>query len=252
MLLLDAGTAISGLCAGYIQRVPQEAGMTETSTDTQGRQPVREFLVHCVRMPGWQKTLLFIAVIMSAMGLAHAGFQHVYGTPAAGGDGVNPQAVSPTVAPSGGAAPTGTPPMGASGFVSTNNNTQPMPAPTGVATTPATSPSQTSSQDLLTKSMPWATRVGVSYILGFVVGWIFRAFVKIAAMITVLGALAFGGLSYFHIVNIDASKAEQQYKDVSAWMMDQSGRAKDFVMAHIPGHLFGGTGFFLGFRRKQV
>ncbi len=96
----------------------------------------------------------------------------------------------------------------------------------------------------------WARRAGASVLLGFLVGWLFRTFVKIMASITtlVLGGLVL--LSYFNVMNIDFSAAENKYKDTSSWVTDQAGRLRDSATGHIHSTLGGALGLFIGWRKK--
>ncbi len=96
----------------------------------------------------------------------------------------------------------------------------------------------------------WARRVGVSVLLGFLVGWVFRTFLKIMASITALalGALIF--LSYFNVTNIDLTAAQNKSKDMSSWVTDQAGRLRDSATGHIHSTLGGALGLFVGWRKK--
>ena len=81
----------------------------------------------------------------------------------------------------------------------------------------------------------WSRKVGASVLIGFLVGWIFRTFLKLMASIT---ALVLGGivlLSYFNFTNVDLTRAQKEYKDTSSWVTDQAGKLKDSA---IKGHSF--------------
>jgi uncharacterized membrane protein (Fun14 family) len=98
----------------------------------------------------------------------------------------------------------------------------------------------------------WARRVGASVLLGFLVGWVFRTFLKIMSSITalVLGTLIL--LSYFNVMNIDFTAAENKYKDTSSWVTDQAGRLRDSATGHIHSTLGGALGIFIGWRKKTA
>jgi uncharacterized membrane protein (Fun14 family) len=98
-----------------------------------------------------------------------------------------------------------------------------------------------------------ARRVGGSVLIGFVVGWAFRTFVKIMAAGTLVCVGLLSASSYFHVMNVDfTSAAEQKYKDASAWMSDQGTRVYDGVLKHL--HSTGGAlvGAYVGFRKKII
>jgi uncharacterized membrane protein (Fun14 family) len=97
----------------------------------------------------------------------------------------------------------------------------------------------------------WSRRVGASVIIGFVIGWIFRTFLKLMALVTGLVLSAIVLLSYFNFTNIDLTKAEKQYKDSSSWVTDQAGKLKDGAMSHVHSTLGGVLGAFMGVRKKK-
>jgi uncharacterized membrane protein (Fun14 family) len=94
------------------------------------------------------------------------------------------------------------------------------------------------------------TQPAPSLLAGFLVGWIFRTFLKIMASITtlVLGGLVL--LSYFNVMNIDFTAAENKYRDTSSWVTDQAGRLRDSAAGHIHSTLGGALGLFIGWRKK--
>jgi uncharacterized membrane protein (Fun14 family) len=97
----------------------------------------------------------------------------------------------------------------------------------------------------------WSRRVGGSVVIGFLVGWIFRTFLKLMALITGLVLSGIILLSYFNFTNIDLTRAEKQYKDSSSWVTDQAGKLKDATMAHVHSTLGGALGIFMGVRKKK-
>jgi uncharacterized membrane protein (Fun14 family) len=103
---------------------------------------------------------------------------------------------------------------------------------------------------LFTRVSPLMTRVGFTFIAGFIIGWAFRAFLKITAMLTSLGMAILVGLSYFHVLNIDFTSVEKKYQTDMAWVSDQADRAGKALLAHIPGSSSSFVGMFIGFKRK--
>lgn len=100
------------------------------------------------------------------------------------------------------------------------------------------------------KVSPWATRVGFAFIAGFLIGWVFRAFIKLMSLATMAGVAILGGLSYFHIMNIDFTAVEREYKSNIAWVTDQAERLAQSLLSHIPGSTSSFAGMFIGFKRK--
>lgn len=98
----------------------------------------------------------------------------------------------------------------------------------------------------------WGRRVGASVLLGFLIGWLFRTFLKIMASVTavVLGTICL--LSYFNIANVDLTAAETRYNDTSAWLTNQAGRLRTAGENHIHSTLGGALGLFMGARKRRA
>jgi uncharacterized membrane protein (Fun14 family) len=99
---------------------------------------------------------------------------------------------------------------------------------------------------------PFARRVGGSIMLGYVIGWAFRTFLKIMASVTALAIGLLALLSYFHVMNVDMTWAQKEYGSASAWITDQAGKVRDGAMAHVHSTGGGVLGAFLGLRKKTV
>ncbi len=118
---------------------------------------------------------------------------------------------------------------------------------TGKPSQPEATPAEPSAVQTNT---PWMTRVGIGFIGGFVLGWAFRAFLKLMSLAAiVLGGLLLG-LSYFNVVNIDLSAAREKYASASAWISDQGERLGDAAMAHLPASSSTLMGLLAGLKRK--
>ena len=138
----------------------------------------------------------------------------------------------------------GTPnsPAGSSSFIDGRN------AATDSTTT--TTVTQIEPPSLIARLSPNATRIGGSVVAGFVLGWIFRAFLKTMAFFALLAGAALMALSYFGVINVDLSSAREHYASVMHWLSDQGMRLKDVVIAHLPSSSGGAVGAYLGFRRR--
>jgi uncharacterized membrane protein (Fun14 family) len=97
---------------------------------------------------------------------------------------------------------------------------------------------------------PWLMQTGVSFILGFVLGYAFRQFVKTLAILLALGVALTIGLSFFNVINIDFSGVQTQYESSLHWLSDQGSRLKDFVLSYIPSFSAGTVGAIVGFLRR--
>lgn len=172
------------------------------------------------RVPVWGKVFLAVAVLLAvggAVGLAVNGAAAVERKEAAGGVNV---------------------PANARGFAPSSSDEAPGAKDQSVDLGP------------LGKYSPEATRLGVSVVGGFVVGWLFRAFLKMAMLLALLGVGVMVALSYFGVMNVDLSAAREHYASAAHWLTDQAGRMKDVVLAHLPSGGGGAVGAWLGFRRR--
>ncbi len=96
------------------------------------------------------------------------------------------------------------------------------------------------------------TRIGFSIVLGYIVGWAFRAFLKTMALVAVVFGAIVSALSYCHIINVDMSTAaNSHYATASAWLTDQAGHLRDAAENHIPSSGAGLLGLVMGVRRRS-
>src|SRR5437667_797163 len=99
------------------------------------------------------------------------------------------------------------------------------------------------------KISPWAMRMGLSLLIGFLLGFALRVFVRITVTLLLLGIGLMMLLSYFHVVNVDFSAEKTKYENTIHWAQDQAGRLKDAALSHLPSSGGGALGAFAGFRR---
>jgi uncharacterized membrane protein (Fun14 family) len=177
--------------------------------------PRRSIVDHTLRMPRWHKVLLTMALVVAAVGAS--GQVVAYFSP------------SPAAQTSGPATPRG------SSLVGDSTSSEQATA------TPKT---------WVQEHSPQLTKLGGTFLVGFIVGWIFRAFIKIASILLIGALLIALGLSYFGAINLDFSTASEQYQSAVAWLTDQGRRIAEAVMAHLPNSTSGFLGMFIGFRRR--
>jgi uncharacterized membrane protein (Fun14 family) len=102
------------------------------------------------------------------------------------------------------------------------------------------------------KVSPWAMRVGLACIGGFVIGFIFRLFLKIMTLLTLAVMTILVALSYFNVMNIDFTAVEKKYESGAAWVTGQAEIASKKLASHLPGSGSGFLGMFMGFRRRKL
>lgn len=130
-------------------------------------------------------------------------------------------------------------PEGSSGFIGSRG------APAESAdTTPATTDSWSG----------WAgakgSTLGFGFVGGFIIGFVFRAFLKLMTLVTVLVGGGLMLLSYYHVLNIDFTHARDVVQSNAEWLTEQATRLKDLLVAHLPSSTGGAAGVFFGLRRR--
>src|SRR5437763_1971162 len=187
----------------------------------------RHFFSHLAHMPGWHKAVILLAGLIAAAGTVGQVTGHVArrNTPVQHVAGGNSTA-----------------PAGSNGFV---GNTGGPAAPQAPASEPELG--------LLGRISPHATKVGLSIVLGFIVGWLFRAFLKTMALIGLLICAAGWALAHYGILDLnggDLQSARERAAGAGAWLEAHGAQLKDLALAHLPSSGGGAFGAFLGFRRK--
>jgi uncharacterized membrane protein (Fun14 family) len=179
-------------------------------------------------MPKWHKLVLSLGLLCASLGAAG----WVTGK-------VAQRSVDEAAAGAGGASV----PQGSSNFLRSTDPARRADAAPDVA---GTEPEQ----GFVLRISPKVMRVGVSLLVGFIVGFLFRMFVKTMLLVTLVIGGIFFALTYFNVVNVDLTSAQQTYDGAREWLTDQATRLKDVVLAHLPSSASGGVGAFIGFRRR--
>jgi uncharacterized membrane protein (Fun14 family) len=117
----------------------------------------------------------------------------------------------------------------------------------GVEASDAASPATSSTPSNWSKPMPGYVRVCVSYIGGFLLGWAFRRFIKLAIAGT---ALIIALLALGRFVGCDTAQTQEQVKRGGAWVQREAAETRDYLKGRLPSAAAGGTGLFFGFRRR--
>jgi uncharacterized membrane protein (Fun14 family) len=185
----------------------------------------RHFLAHLITMPGWHKAVLVVGALLAFGG----GIGRIAGATRqpANAPASQPQQ-SATDAPKSSFAGDSTPPAA-------DKPLEAQREPDG---------------SLLIRLSPHAMAIGLSLVAGFLIAWVFRAFLKTMALLALVVTGGLFALSYFGVLNVDLSSAKQEYTSVIHWLGDQAGRLKDVAMAHLPSSGGGAVGAWLGLRRR--
>jgi uncharacterized membrane protein (Fun14 family) len=118
----------------------------------------------------------------------------------------------------------------------------------GITASDTSSPAASSAQSNWSKPVPGYVRVCVSYVGGFLIGWAFRRFIKVAVAGTVLiiSLLALG-----RHVGCDTTRAQEKVKRGNAWVQREATETEDYLKGRLPSGVAGGTGIFFGFCRNR-
>jgi uncharacterized membrane protein (Fun14 family) len=114
-----------------------------------------------------------------------------------------------------------------------------------------TTPDQSTASPGSSMLARWSRRAGASLLIGFIVGWAFRTFLKIMSTITAATVAAFCLLSYFNVMNIDMTSIEKKSTTATAWITDQGTRLRQTAMSHVHSTLGGILGLAMGARKKM-
>src|SRR5690349_15387304 len=141
-----------------------------TQSDDQHLPPAKAFAHHVIHMPRWHKGLLTLATLLLGLGAVGQVVTAMRPSPPP----VTLEKQDSSAAP------------GQSHLLNSSNDNGPTNAP---AAEPNPQPS------LRERVSPWLTHVGLSVLVGFVLGWVFRAFIKMMslialAIISVMAALS--------------------------------------------------------------
>jgi uncharacterized membrane protein (Fun14 family) len=97
------------------------------------------------------------------------------------------------------------------------------------------------------RPLPGYAQVSGSYIGGFVLGWLFRRFIRMALALAAGLVLLLGIGKY---AGWDAPKTEVRIKEGTAWVEREAVAMKDYLSGLLPSASAAGVGGFLGLRRR--
>lgn len=95
--------------------------------------------------------------------------------------------------------------------------------------------------------LPGYVQVSGSCIGGFILGWLFRRFIRLALALAALLALLVGVGKY---AGWDSSKAADKIKSGTAWVGREAAEARNYLSGMLPSASAAGIGGFLGLRRR--
>jgi len=97
---------------------------------------------------------------------------------------------------------------------------------------------------------PAMAQLGASYLGGFILGWAFRRFLRIAAMLAAIALAALTAMKATGWIELDWSSLEQQVGRTAQWLHGEAEGLRNMLTGFLPSAGAAGAGSFFGFRRK--
>lgn len=178
------------------------------------------------RPPAWKSKSLIVAVAVMLLGLGLWGYA---------------AATRPKVAPVVPAAGHGRAVPGVvQGLAS-----DPQAAGGGQGTAPTTEPEAR----LIDKASPAVARFGGCFVVAFCVGYAFKKFIKVTAILTGVLLIALFALQKSGVINLDWAWVQSGLESGVAWLKGEAGAMKDFILGYLPSSASALAGLVVGLRK---
>ncbi len=99
-------------------------------------------------------------------------------------------------------------------------------------------------------SSPALAKFGGSYLGGFLLGWAFRHFLKMAAMMAAVVLASIAVLKATGWLDLDWASIETQVSQGMRWLQGEAEGLKNLMAGLLPSAGAAGAGAFFGFRKK--
>jgi uncharacterized membrane protein (Fun14 family) len=107
----------------------------------------------------------------------------------------------------------------------------------------------TSSDDGVTSLSPFFVKGGLSFFVGFCLGYALRSFFKVSAIVVGVIALAIFGLSYAGALDVDWTTIDAGFDRIVASIKEQASGFKTFITGSLPSAGLATLGIVTGFKR---
>ncbi|WP_069471553.1 FUN14 domain-containing protein [Candidatus Marithrix sp. Canyon 246] len=168
-------------------------------------------------VPTWQKYLLIIALVLSAIGLSLQAVAFFQGENTAAGSDGNAMTLESR-------------------------------------STEAASSTESDKFNLLGVDMSdWSillTKVGFSFFVGFCLGYVFRIFLKIIFIVCGVVFLLLFGLEYASVVKVDWIIINGYYDGFFVWLKPHASTLQEFVKSNLPSAGLATAGLLVGLKKK--
>ena len=89
-----------------------------------------------------------------------------------------------------------------------------------------------------------------SYLGGFLIGWAFRRFLRMAALLAAITLAAVAALKTTGWLNLDWASIETQVSQSMTWLHGEAEGMRTLLAGFLPSAGAAGAGTFFGFRKK--
>ncbi len=103
---------------------------------------------------------------------------------------------------------------------------------------------------LIAAAGPAAARFGGSFIVGYCLGFAFRKFLKLTALLVAAAAIGAYALHRFQIVDLSPDQITGQVQRGVEWAKGEAVQFKAFLLGYVPSGLAAAVGGLFGFRRS--
>ena len=97
---------------------------------------------------------------------------------------------------------------------------------------------------------PATAQIAGSYLGGFLIGWAFRRFLKLAMVGVGVALACIGALKTTGWIDLDWASVEEQVSGWMRWMHGEAEGLKTLLTGFLPSAGAAGAGSFFGFRKK--
>lgn len=96
---------------------------------------------------------------------------------------------------------------------------------------------------------PAVARFGGCFVAAFCVGYAFKKFIKVAAILTGVLLIAIFFMKKSGIIDLDWAAIQPSIDSSVAWLKGEAGAMKDFITGYLPSTGSAAAGLFVGFRK---
>jgi uncharacterized membrane protein (Fun14 family) len=97
---------------------------------------------------------------------------------------------------------------------------------------------------------PTVAQLGGSYLGGYLIGWAFRHFLRMAAMMVAVSLALIAVMKTSGWVDVDWNAVEAQVSQTVQWLHGEAQGLKNLLSGFLPSAGAAGAGSFFGFRKK--